>query len=246
MEEDENLKTREELKEYFETGDYPTQTQFAELIDSYAHLNEFNFGLSVRSSGDTLKKYYHFYWAENREKSGAGHKAVEAIEDSEPEIIEGYEHILSRNVFYKNLDIELIGGIDIIEHQPKIIIERYRQRKKFPSKFIRAAGFYKEDNLNATQWNRKSEYNVDKKKIELDIQPINYFKPARTFKEFAPSGSLFRPGSYKYSMHEKPFEVIQLVLEIKINGIAYRSKPVGLKIILGSSGDKDAVNFLFD
>ncbi|WP_426278694.1 hypothetical protein ACN9MN_05550 [Chryseobacterium sp. S-02] len=29
--------TREELKTYFETGEYPTQTQFAELIDSLRH-----------------------------------------------------------------------------------------------------------------------------------------------------------------------------------------------------------------
>lgn len=37
-----NVKTKEELKKYFETGDYPTQNQFAQLIDSYPHLSEFN------------------------------------------------------------------------------------------------------------------------------------------------------------------------------------------------------------
>lgn len=37
----ESIKTRSELKKYFEKGDYPTETQFAQLIDSFAHLTEF-------------------------------------------------------------------------------------------------------------------------------------------------------------------------------------------------------------
>lgn len=41
MEENNNIKTREELKKYFETGCHPTEAQFVDLIDSYAHLNEF-------------------------------------------------------------------------------------------------------------------------------------------------------------------------------------------------------------
>lgn len=41
MEENKNIKTRDELKKYFETGCHPTEAQFVEFIDSYAHLNEF-------------------------------------------------------------------------------------------------------------------------------------------------------------------------------------------------------------
>ena len=34
--------TRDILKTYFETGDYPTEAQFAELIDSYANFEKLN------------------------------------------------------------------------------------------------------------------------------------------------------------------------------------------------------------
>lgn len=271
MEEDiNNIKTRDELKKYFETGDRPTETQFAELIDSYAHLNEFNFGLSVSASGDTARKYYHFYTADNARNSGVGHKIVEAKEkkgfprgieeikdieladkegilpkDSEPkpENIKDYSHILSRTVLYKNLDIELIG-VDIKKHQPKIIIERYKQKKKLPSGYRRPAKFYQE--LDAELFGRKSEYIVEENKITLDIEPIRYFRPRPSFKDFLPSGSLNRKGSFKCTKHYKTFVPLRLILEIYINEIPYRSKPVDLKIILGSDYEPDAINFIFN
>ena len=38
---EENKSTRrEELKTYFKTGEYPTQNQFSDLIDSYWHKDE--------------------------------------------------------------------------------------------------------------------------------------------------------------------------------------------------------------
>jgi hypothetical protein len=246
MEEDKKIMTRDELKKYFETGARPTEAQFTELIDSYAHLNEFNFGLSVKPSGGTAKKYYHFYKADDVKNSGAGHKTVGVSKGSKPQYIDGYSHILSRNVLYKSLDIKLIGAIDIAKHQPKIIIERYKQRKKMPSGFLKSAGFYKENTWDAAQWNRKSEYSVNANEMVLDIEPIHYFKPHASFKEFSPSGSINRPGSFKYSRHSKPFVPIQLKLQIHIDGIAYTSQPVGLKIILGSSGESDAINFVFN
>ena len=246
MKEKNKLTTREELRSFFETGDYPTENQFAELINSYAHLNEFNFGLSIRPSGHTSSKYYDFYKADNIMNSGAGHKIIENSSGNIPAKIDGYSHILSRTVYYKCLDIKLIGEIDIEKHQPKIIIERYKQRKKMPSGAVKPAGFYQEKMSDAALWNRKSEYVIEANETVIDINPIHYFRPAANFKEFLPSGSISRPGSFKYSKYRKPFTVIQAILEININGTAYRSRPVGIKIILGSSGENDAINFAFN
>lgn len=240
------LTTREELKSFFETGDYPTESQFAELINSYAHLNEFNFGLSIRPSGNTSSKYYDFYKADNLMNSGAGHKIIENSPENSPEEIEGYSLILSRTVYYKSLDIRLIGEIDIVKHKPKIIIERYKQRKKMSSGSVKPAGFYQEKMSDAALWNRKSEYCIDANETIIDIEPIHYFRPAANFKEFLPSGSINRSGSFKYTKYRKPFTVIQAILEIDINGTAYRSRPVEMKIILGSSGEYDAINFAFN
>lgn len=245
MEEEKNLKTRDELKKYFETGDKPTQSQFGELIDSYAHLDEFNFGLSIKSSGETVSKYYHFYIAEDAKNSGVGHKIVEDAKEGEPENIEGYFHVLSRKVPYKTLDVEVIGGIDVKNHKPKIIIERYKQRKILPSGYVKDAGFYKENTWDAELWNRKSEYQVTANKMMIDIEPIRYFKPSEKFRDFSPSGSLNRPGSFKCYVHKKPFALFQAKLQIEINGIAYVSQPVRIKTILGSSGESDAINFIF-
>ncbi|WP_144282636.1 hypothetical protein [Chryseobacterium echinoideorum] len=240
------LTTREQLKSYFETGDFPTENEFAELINSYAHLNEFNFGLSIRSSGNTSSRYYDFYKADDIMNSGAGHKIVESSPENIAAKIEGYSHVLSRIVCYKSLDIKLIGEIDIEKHQPKIIIERYKQRKRMPNGNTKPAGFYQEKMSDAELWNRKSEYLIKSNETVIDIEPIHYFRPAANFKEFLPSGSINRPGSFKYTKYRKPFTVIQATLEININGTAYRSRPVGIKIILGSSGEYDAVNFVFN
>ncbi|RZJ46865.1 MAG: hypothetical protein EOO44_22570 [Flavobacterium sp.] len=246
MKEKNTLTTRDELKTYFEIGDQPTENQFAELIDSYAHLSEFNFGLSIRPSGKTSFKYYHFYKADDVMNSGAGHKIVESLPEISPEKIEGYSHILSRCVYYKNLDVKLVGEIDIENHQPKIIIERYKQRKRMQSGYVKPAGFYKEKMADAKRWNRKSEYSIEKNETTIDIEPIHYFRPHADYKEFLPSGSVNKPDSFKYIKHRKPFAVAQAILEININGIIYRSRPVGMKIILGSSGKHDAINFVFD
>lgn len=247
MEEEKDLKTRDELKKYFETGDKPTESQFAELIDSYAHLNEFNFGLSVNASGETVSKYYHFYIAKEAKNSGVGHRIVEDPNEKEPEEIDNYFHILSRKVPYKTLDIEVIGELDIEKYKPKIIIERYKQRKIYPSGFRRPGTYYKEGMNEAAIWNRKSEYAVTANKMVIDIEPIRYFKPTGSgeFKDFAPSGSLNRQGSFKYSMNNKSFTLLRFMLEIDINGMTYRSKPVNAKVILGSSGKSDAINFMF-
>ena len=244
--------TRDTLKTYFETGDKPTESEFGQFIDSYAHLNEFNFGLSIKPSGTYKDADYHFYRATDVQLSGAGHITVEASGGSAPESINGYNHILSRYVLHKTLEIKLIGEIDITKHKPKIIVERYRQRKKYPSGYIRPAGFYKENTWDAELWNRKSEYDVTANEMNIDLKPINYFRPnlySSNYEDFIPSGSLGeggRPGSFKYSRHAKPFVPIQFRLQISIDGIAYQSQPVGLKIILGSSGKYDAINFVFN
>jgi len=244
MDEKNKLTTREQLKTYFEIGDRPTENQFAELINSYAHLSEFNFGLSIRPSATTSFKFYHFYKADNVMNSGAGHKIVESLPDVDPKEIEGYSHILSRIVYYKHLDVKLVGDIDIKKHQPKIIIERYKQRKKLPNGYVKPAGFYKEKMADAKRWNRKSEYIIGSKETIVDIEPIHYFRPHSNYKEFLPSGSINKSESFKYN-HRKPFAVAQAILEININGIIYKSRPVGMKIILGSSGTFDAINFVF-
>ena len=62
MEEEKNLKTRDELKKYFETGDKPTESQFGELIDSYAHLDEFNFGLFSQTKPNLERKKHLYNW----------------------------------------------------------------------------------------------------------------------------------------------------------------------------------------
>lgn len=35
------IQTRDQLKQWFETGDYPTQAQFWDWLDSFVHKNEF-------------------------------------------------------------------------------------------------------------------------------------------------------------------------------------------------------------
>lgn len=35
------VQTRDQLKQWFETGDFPTQQQFWDWLDSYVHKNEF-------------------------------------------------------------------------------------------------------------------------------------------------------------------------------------------------------------
>lgn len=242
-----NITTRAELKKYFEKGDRPTEGQFSELIDGYVHLSELNFGLSVTPTGQTFKSYYDFYIAEDIPNSGAGHKIVPSEKGMKAENIKNYFHVLNREIYYKKLEIEILGGLDLEKHQPKIIIKRYKQRKKLPSGFIRKAGFYQEDPKDAALWNRNSEYTVKDKKMILDLEPIYYFKPNNeNYKDFSPSGSIKRPGSFKYSVHRKAFLPITMEVEIRINGIPYRSHPVALKIFLGTAGDTDAINFLIE
>jgi hypothetical protein len=243
----ENIKTRQELKKYFEAGDRPTENQFSRLIDGYVHLNELNFGLIAMPTGETFKGFYDFYTADNSINSGAGHRIVRSEEGIPPEYIENYSHVLNREVFYKKLHIKLIGDIDIQQHQPKVIIKRYRQRKKLANGAVRKAGFYKENLNDALLWNRKSEYAVTANEMILDLEPIYYFKPNNeNYKDFSPSGTINRPGSFMYSKHRKAFLPIKLQIEILINDVVYRSHPVGLKIILGSAGKTDAINFLMD
>jgi len=240
-----SIKTRDELKKYFEKGDRPTEGQFSELIDGYVHLSELNFGLSVKPTGETFKDYYDFYIAKDVENSGARHKIIRSEEGRDPEDLEDYDHVLSREVYYKKLHVAIIG--DILDHQPKIIIKRYKQRKKLPSGYRRKAGFYQELPEHAELWNRKSEYIVTDREMTLNLEPINYFKPNNeNYKEFSPSGSINRPGSFMYSVHRKAFLPITMQIEILINDIPYRSYPVELKIILGSAGETDAINFLVD
>lgn len=246
MEEKNKLTQREELKTYFETGKYPTQNQFGQFIDNYVHLNEFNFGLDVKASGISKKKYYHFYMAENIEKSGRGHINIEDIEENEPKKIDKYVHILSKNITYKCLNVKLSNELDIDKYQPKIIIKRYKQQKTLKSGYSKNAGFYKELPSDAESWGRQSEYEVTANEMVIDINPVNYFKPNTDYKEFSPSGTFSRPGSFKYSTHHrKPFSLIQMLLEIDVNGTKFRSHPVDIKIILGRD-EKDLINYIIN
>ncbi|MFC4634400.1 hypothetical protein ACFO3O_10810 [Dokdonia ponticola] len=236
---------RETLKTYFERGDRPTASQFAQLIDSYAHLNELNFGLKVRPSGTLKEKFYHFYVASNL-PTPEGHKIIEAPSGSTPAVLNGYTHLSSRLIKYKQLVFTIEGAIDLVKHQPKIIIERYKQKKKLTSGYIKPAGFYKEKVEDAALWNRKSEYEVTARVMMIDLEPIHYFKPNTSFGDFTPSGTIRREGSFKYSRHSKPFVPIQVKLQITIDTVAYTSHPIDLKILLGSGDINDAINFAFD
>lgn len=273
MEEKYKLTTRDELKTYFKTGDYPTQSQFSELIDSYVHLNEFNLGLDVKALGTNMTKYYHFYVAKDISGSGRGHinlvgrgvKALIPIDSEDKEIpksdeklinvqnsevhipeINNYQHVLSRYVRYKCLNVKLSNELDIKKYQPKIIIKRYKQKKKLRSGHIKKAGFYQENPSHAKSWGRQSEYPVTANEMIIDINPINYFRPDANYKEFSPSGSFSRPGSFKYSSYRKPFSLIQMCLEIDVNGTKYRSHPVNIKIILGSQNEQDVINYIIN
>jgi hypothetical protein len=251
MEEKNKLATREELKTYFETGDRPTQNQFSELIDSYVLLSEFNFGLDVKATGTSKKKYYHFYVAEDMEKSSRGHINIEDEAENLPEEIEYYKHVLSRSVGYKCLNVKLSNEfsseLEIEKYQPKIIIKRYKQKKKLKSGYLKKAGFYQELPLDAESWGRQSEYPVTANEMVIDINPINYFRPNEDYKEFYPSGTFNRPGSFKYSIfHRKPFSLIQMFLEIDINGTKFKSHPVDIKIILGSRHEQDLINYIIN
>jgi len=245
MEENNTLIPREELKTYFETGKYPTESQFGRFIDNYLHLNELNFGLDVKASADWTAKYYHFYRAGNIEKSGRGHINLEAEYESLPPQIENYVHAFSRNISYKYLKVKLSNDLNIDKYKPKIIIKRYKQKKKIKDGF-KDAGFYKEQLLDAQSLGRMSEYPVTSKEMTLDINPIHYFKPGSEFNEFYPSGTLTRPGSFRHTVHHrKPFALIQMLLEIEINGRKYTSHPVNIKIIMGRNMT-DLVNYIID
>ncbi|MDF2934200.1 MAG: hypothetical protein K0R36_3531 [Chryseobacterium sp.] len=246
MEEKNKFTQREELKTYFETGKYPTQNQFGQFIDNYVHLNEFNFGLDVKASGTSEKKYYHFYVAEDIEKSGRGHMNIEDKEQNEPQKIDKYVHVLSRNIVYKCLNVKLLNELDIDKYQPKIIIKRYKQQKTLQSGYLKKAGFYQELPSDAESWGRKSEYPVTANEMVIDINPINYFRPKEDYKEFSPSGTFNRPGSFKYSTHHrKPFSLIQMFLEIDVNGKKIMSHPVNIKIILGRD-ENDSINYMIN
>lgn len=236
---------REALKTYFENGDRPTQAQFAQLIDSYVHLNELNFGLKLRPSGTLKTKFYHFY-ASDSPSSAEAHKTVEAPIGSTAEVMPGYTLLSSKIIQYKELVCTIEGAVDLVKHQPKIIIERYKQKKKLASGYIKPAGFYKELSFDAALWNRQSEYDVTSREMILDIGPIHYFKPGVNFSDFRPSGSIRRSGSFKYSRHGKSYAPIQMKLQITIDNTNYTSHPIDLKIVLGSGEQTDAINFAFD
>ncbi|WP_300489358.1 hypothetical protein [Flavobacterium sp.] len=240
-----NITTRQELKTYFETGDRPTEGEFSELIDSYVHLKELNFGLTLRPSAETFYKYYDFYRSEELPDSSVGHRIIESVEGREPEYFQGYRHIMGRVVGYKKMHITLEGTDDIMVYEPKVIIKRYKQKKKMRNGNMRKAHFAEEREMDAKQWNRKSVYVIEEKESVLDMEPIHYFRPnfEGGYKEFSPSGSLFKPGDFKFTKHGKPFVPCQVLLEIMINGRPYRSQPVAFKIVLGSSGLEDAINY---
>lgn len=138
------------------------------------------------------------------------------------------------------------GTIDLAKHQPKIIIERYKQKKKLTSGYVTPAGFYKERIEDAARWNRKSEYAVTAREMLVDIAPIHYFKPDLRFSDFRPSGTIHRNDSFKYSRHAKSYVPIQVKLQITIDAIAYTSYPIDIKIVLGNGEATDAINFAFD
>lgn len=149
------LTQREELKTYFETGKYPTESQFGRFIDNYVHLNELNFGLDIKASSSWRSKNYHFYRAENIEKSGRGHINMEAEPGSEPKNVDKYRYAFSSNISYKYLKVKLPNGLDIDKYQPKIIIKRYKQKKKIKGG-MRDGGFYQEYLPDAKSWGRAS------------------------------------------------------------------------------------------
>jgi hypothetical protein len=246
MEERNTLTQRKELKTYFETGKYPTENQFGRFIDNYVHLNEFNFGLDVKATG-IENKYYHFYVANDLGTATRGHLNIEDKEENSPQKIKDYKHVLSRNVGYKCLHVKLSKELDIEKYQPKIIIKRYKQRKKLNSGRVKEPGFYKELPGDAESWGRKSEYAVTANEMVLDINPINYFRPSSDYREFYPSGTFSRPGSFKHSLfHRKPFSLIQMFLEIDVNGTILTSNPVNIKIILGSRDEQDLINYIIN
>lgn len=248
MEEINKLTEREELKTYFETGKYPTQSQFGRFIDNYVHLNEFNFGLDVKPSGISKKKFYHFYVSDEVQRS-EGHINMEDKEKSEPKQIAGYTHLLSREVPYKCLNVKLSNELDIEKYQPKIIIKRYKQRKRLKSGYVKPSGFYQELPADAESWGRQSEYPVKSNEMVIDLNPINYFRPYKNQDgkvEFYPSGTFNRPGSFRYTVHHrKPFSLIQMFLDINVNGTKLRSNPINIKIILGRD-EKDLINYIID
>ncbi len=234
------------LKQYFKTGDRPTQAQFQELIDSYAHLNEFNFGLSVKASGQYENAHYHFYIADDIPNSGAGHIIIIAKPGDKHETVKFYNHLFSQTVLYRTLDITLEGGLDIKTYEPKIIIERYKQKKRLRSGYVRPAGYYKENTWDAEMWGRSSEYSMTGHHMLLDINPIQYFRPTdEKYYNLVPSGSFSRNGSFKFSRHNKPFVPIRLKVQVNINGVNYTSRPVDTKIVLGTSSESDVINYIF-
>ncbi|WP_312901355.1 hypothetical protein [Chryseobacterium taichungense] len=246
MEERNKLTQREELKTYFETGKYPTQSQFGQFIDNYVHLNELNFGLEIKPTGDYKTKHYHFYKADKLGEADRGHINIESAKDSKPEEIARYTHVLSRDISYRSLNVKLSGELDIDKHQPKIIIKRYKQKKIMKSGYRKPSGFYQELPEDAKSWDRQSEYPVTSNEMVLDINPISYFRPGKDYRDFYPAGTINRPGSFRYSVHHrKPFSLIQMLLEIDVNGTKFRSNPVNIKIILGRD-ENDLINYIIN
>jgi hypothetical protein len=85
--------------------------------------------------------------------------------------------------------------------------------------------------------------------MDIDINPMNYFRPYKNKKEeteFYPSGTFNRPGSFRYTVHHrKPFSLIQMCLEIDVNGTKIRSNPINIKILLGRD-DNEVINYIID
>jgi hypothetical protein len=243
------LTEREELKTYFETGKYPTQSQFGRFIDNYVHLNEFNLGLDIKASGSYNKQFYHFYIAEDIQNSGRAHINIEDKLEELPHKIDKYEHVLSSYIGYKYLNIKISDKLDINKYQPKIIIKRYKQRKRLKSGYLKPSGFYQELPPDAESWGRQSEYPVKSHEMILDINPINYFKVHKKGDEtieFYPSGTFHREGSFRHTVHHRrPFSLIQMCLEIDVNGTKLRSNPVQIKIVLGRD-ESDFINYIID
>ncbi|MEC3874319.1 hypothetical protein [Chryseobacterium salviniae] len=246
MEEINKFTQREELKTYFETGKYPTESQFGRFIDNYVHLNEFNFGLEIKPTGTYNVKNYHFYLAQDRQHTHRGHLTVENTEGNSPEQIDGYYHVLTRNIGYKLLNIKLSNNLDFDKHQPKIIIKRYKQKKNLRSGFMKSAGFYQELTKDAESWGRQSEYPVKSAEMVLDINPVHYFRPGPDYRDFYPAGTFSRPGSFRHSVHHrKPYSLIQMLLEINVNGTTFRSNPVTIKIVLGRE-ESDVITYIIN
>lgn len=196
------IKDKNILREYFESGDKPTQQQFRDLIDSLSHKNEI-IPEFIISRG---KDYANFEYT-----NAAG---------------------LTPNGKAYYLDIKINEGIDFNTMNPKFIIYRYKPKRRKPGGIVKPAGWYHEKPEDAVLNHRISEIEITQNNIKLDIKPQHYFKKheAGNYSYYYPTGYQVAGGKWT-KKGNKSYIYLQIRLQVNILGKLILSPPKTVRLL---------------